>query len=106
VTENDSTSYNSDTSYGIPTPSSYSVADGTPITVTIATFNGQDGTGGISYVSTVVFACDTGNVISLQSGLPPPTSVPTMTEWGMIIFVVLAGFGSIYYLRRQKRANS
>jgi hypothetical protein len=32
------------------------------------------------------------------------TSVPTMTEWGMIIFMVLAGLGSVYYLRRQRRA--
>ena len=32
------------------------------------------------------------------------TSVPTMTEWGMIIFIVLAGIGSVYYLRRQRRA--
>lgn len=29
-------------------------------------------------------------------------SVPTMTEWGMLIFTILAGFGSIYYLRRRK----
>ena len=36
---------------------------------------------------------------------PTATSVPTMSEWGMIIFIVLADFGSIYYLRRQKRAN-
>jgi hypothetical protein len=33
-------------------------------------------------------------------------SVPTMTEWGMIVFMLLAGLGSVYYLRRQKRANS
>jgi hypothetical protein len=31
-------------------------------------------------------------------------AIPTMTEWGMIIFIVLAGIGSIYYLRRMKRA--
>jgi len=29
-------------------------------------------------------------------------TVPTMTEWGMIIFVVLAGLGAAYYLRKQK----
>ncbi len=29
--------------------------------------------------------------------------VPTMTEWGMIIFVILAGLGSVLYLRRQRR---
>jgi len=28
-------------------------------------------------------------------------SIPTMTEWGMIIFAVLAGLGAVYYLRRQ-----
>lgn len=26
-------------------------------------------------------------------------SVPTMTEWGMLIFMVVAGFGALYYLR-------
>jgi concanavalin A-like lectin/glucanase superfamily protein len=31
------------------------------------------------------------------------TAVPTMNEWGMIIFIVLAGLGSVYFLRRQKR---
>jgi hypothetical protein len=34
------------------------------------------------------------------------TSIPTMTEWGMIIFMVLAGIGAIYYMRRQRRAAS
>ena len=33
-------------------------------------------------------------------------AVPTMTEWGMIIFVVLAGLGATYYLRKQKTAKS
>ena len=32
------------------------------------------------------------------------TAVPTMTEWGMIIFTVLLGIGSVYYLRRQRAA--
>jgi hypothetical protein len=34
----------------------------------------------------------------------PPADVPTMTEWGMIIFMVLAALGSVYYLRRQRSA--
>lgn len=33
-----------------------------------------------------------------------PANVPTMNEWGMIIFMALAGLGSVYYLR--KRYNS
>jgi hypothetical protein len=32
-------------------------------------------------------------------------SIPTMTQWGMIIFVILAGVGAVYYIRRQKRAE-
>lgn len=31
------------------------------------------------------------------------TAVPTLNEWGVIIFLVLAGLGSVYYLRRQGR---
>ena len=34
-----------------------------------------------------------------------PASVPTMNEWGMIIFTLLAGLGAIFYLRRQKSAK-
>ena len=30
------------------------------------------------------------------------TNVPTMNEWGMIVFVLLAGIGSVYFLRRKK----
>jgi hypothetical protein len=33
-------------------------------------------------------------------------SVPTMNEWGMIIFMALAGLGAVYYLRRQKKATT
>jgi hypothetical protein len=32
------------------------------------------------------------------------TAVPTINEWGMIIFVILLGIGSIYYLRRRAAA--
>lgn len=33
-------------------------------------------------------------------------AVPTMTEWGMIIFLVLAGTASIYYIRKLRKAKS
>lgn len=36
-------------------------------------------------------------------GGPTATPIPTLTEWGMMIFVVFAGIGSICYLRRQRR---
>jgi hypothetical protein len=31
-------------------------------------------------------------------------SVPTMTQWGMMIFIVFGGLGAIYFLRRKRRA--
>jgi hypothetical protein len=33
-------------------------------------------------------------------------AIPTMNEWGMIIFTLLAGLGAVFYLRRQKSAKS
>jgi hypothetical protein len=33
-----------------------------------------------------------------------PTAVPTITEWGMIILVILLGVGSLYYLKRRRVA--
>lgn len=33
-------------------------------------------------------------------------SIPTMSQWGMIIFMLFAGLGAVYYLRRQRRAAS
>jgi hypothetical protein len=46
----------------------------------------------------------TGINISIQGPSQRVESVPTMTEWGMIMFIVLAGFGSVYYLKRQRRS--
>ena len=31
-------------------------------------------------------------------------AVPTMTEWGIIIFMLFAGLGAVYYLKRQRKA--
>ena len=33
-------------------------------------------------------------------------AVPTMTQWGMISFVTLAGLGAIYFIRKNKRTES
>jgi hypothetical protein len=30
------------------------------------------------------------------------TAIPTVTEWGMILFMVLAGLGSLYHLKRKR----
>ena len=32
-------------------------------------------------------------------------AIPTLNEWGMIIFVGIAGLGAVYYIRRQRRTE-
>jgi len=41
----------------------------------------------------------------LDQGGPGQTEIPTMTEWGMIVFMLFAGIGSVLYLRRQRKAE-
>lgn len=41
-------------------------------------------------------------VVEYEPAAEREHSVPTMNEWGMIIFMALAGLGSVYYLRRKK----
>ena len=45
---------------------------------------------------------DSWGAMQLNDGM----SIPTMTQWGMIIFVVLVGLGAVFYMRRQARKNS
>jgi hypothetical protein len=68
---------------------------------------GGGGGGGSSYAiasaSGVLYSqgVQTGNgQVIITYSIP----VPTLSEWGMIIFMVLAGLGSVFYLTRQKRA--
>ena len=35
-----------------------------------------------------------------------PEGIPTMTQWGLIIFAVLISLGAMYYMRRQRRKSS
>jgi virginiamycin B lyase len=49
------------------------------------------------------FAESDGNRIG-HLALPKGVSVPTMTEWGMIIVIILFGIGSVYYLRKPTSA--
>jgi len=44
----------------------------------------------------------TGDLRGADNATSIPASVPTMTEWGMILFMLLAGLGSVYYLKRQR----
>jgi hypothetical protein len=42
-------------------------------------------------------------LIDTQPRIRNAVGVPTLTEWGMIIFIVLAGLAAVLHLRRQRR---
>lgn len=45
----------------------------------------------------------TGTGLFAYIALQESVAVPTMNEWGMILFMALAGLSSVYYLRRQRK---
>lgn len=93
-------------SYGFG-PAPYSVPAGTPVTVQITTYHGPDGTGGVSFVSTVVFDCDTGSVISLTSGPPQLTAaIPTLGALGLLLLAALLGAAAFLLLRTHRAAGA
>ncbi|MDA8431982.1 MAG: hypothetical protein M0Z60_03345 [Nitrospiraceae bacterium] len=56
-------------------------------------------------------SCETGT-LNIFQGLgtvcdpnpcPQPPVAPAMNEWGMLVFIGLAGIGAVYFLRRQRR---
>jgi hypothetical protein len=46
---------------------------------------------------------NTGTLFGIILNVVPLAPVPSLTEWGMIIFMVFAGLGSLHYLRKRTR---
>jgi choice-of-anchor C domain-containing protein len=57
----------------------------------------------VSFRSTTVGAWGPAidNVRLSEPSCPPPSSIPTLNEWGMMIFMALAGLIAVYYMRKQ-----
>ena len=55
-------------------PTSFDVADGTPITITITTYFGPDEADGKSFESVIVYTCGTNTIISLTQTVNTPGS--------------------------------
>jgi hypothetical protein len=95
------------TASGGTAPYTYSVSGTLPTGLSLNT-----GTGAITGTPTAVGVFSfiiTARDANLCTGLLgytvtiAATAVPTLSEWGMIIFMVLVGLMSIYYLRRKRR---
>jgi hypothetical protein len=41
--------------------------------------------------------------VVVVQGFASPLPVPTLTEWAMVIFILLAGIGSLYYMKKHIR---
>jgi hypothetical protein len=63
-----------------------------------------NGPGGVSPLND--FNGNNDIVVLKMSDDPPATTVPTMNEWGIMIFMILAGIGSVFYLRKKRKLES
>ena len=74
-----------------------------------ATFIGVEDPNGFNSITVTVTNIDNGFIaiddLRFEGGTIT-TAVPTLSQWGMIIFMALAGLGAVYYLRRQRRAEN
>ncbi len=77
------------------------MAAGTLITVTLKTFNSTAQSGGEAFESTIVFACNTGVISSLNGAALP---IPTMSEWTLALLALLLALagGTVLYRRRAR----
>ncbi len=70
-----------------------------------ATVISPTATGSGTFTATLGWV-DVGTAVGASSSVITYTSfaaIPTLNEWGMIIFIILAGLGSVWYLRRKQR---
>jgi hypothetical protein len=78
----------------------FSVTANSSTSVTLQLADGQFGDD-TAVDGTIVDAGGPG--LPLGSGA---VEIPTMNEWGIILFISLAGLGSIYYLKRRRETKS
>jgi YVTN family beta-propeller protein len=57
-------------------------------------------------LTTITVGDDPSSFGLLIQPLRQATTVPTMNECGMIVFIILAGIGTVYFMRRQRPINS
>ena len=75
----------------------------TKITITITTYTGPSKTGSVSFVSTIVFDCTTGDV--LRAG-PVAQTIPTLSPVALAAMTTLLGLLGTAILRRPTRRRT
>lgn len=75
----------------------YTLPAGTPLTLSVTTYNGTNYTGGVAYVSTITWNCTTGAVIQA------PTAVPVLAPAALAALALgLFGAGAVGLRRRER----
>ncbi len=75
----------------------------------LSAFVGEAANGNWTLLAQDFFSLDTGSIrawtinITPQVAPPPPTPIPTLSEWGMILLSSLLAVGTIVTLRRQRQ---
>ena len=89
-------------SYGpVASPGTWPIPAGQPVTID---FSVERPLGTVlSSWRTVIDGCDTG-VITSNAPLPPPATVPTMSEWAMILFSLMLAGGAAVMIQRRRLA--
>ena len=87
--------------YGFDAIDPYNVPANTLVTLTITSYFGLNQTGGVSYVSEIVFECDDGaNSVITNTAFPAPAApIPAMSVWSMLILVLAILFLMSNYWR-------
>lgn len=94
-----------------PLPHTFSFSESVPAGWTLTSINCVTQSTGVTWDSNLTTSTLNVNVLGTGQEItctftdqPKPVSVPTMTELGMIIFMILAALGAAHYLRRQRKA--
>ena len=78
------------------------LAPNTNITVSVTTYTGAALSGHASYVSTLVFNCTTGGIVSLSDGFSVGASIPTLSNVALIATTLLLAAVAVFSLRHKR----
>jgi hypothetical protein len=62
-------------------------------------------TPGTTYHYRVVAVSSEGTTYGSDATFAQPVSIPTLSEWGMILFAALLGIASLYFMNRRRFAS-
>ncbi len=81
------------------------LAPNTPITISIATYTGPNLTGTVTFTSTIIFNCTTGQISRLGPAPPRLAPIPTLDATGLAMLALLLGLAAAAALHVRRTAT-